>query len=378
MRSQRVRLIFLSLCVGLCLFLVLERNFLPGRSQRMNHRGFDLLENVTHLIRNDYLEERTPARTMEGAFKGLVDSLDPVSSYFDPEITAKYLLRDSRWAEIGVILFKGSYGLFPQVVGISENSPAEKAGVKIGDYISAMDGRETMSMSSIEADLYLKDLEQKPVAVKLLRDNQTLELKIAREVLYADAFRFSQGGAFATLKVNQLHPPFTNELGKKLVPSLKSLKKPLVLDLRNCHEGDIEEACRLLGLFVNSPQIGYFEKKGGEKTPVACKPESDRIPLPSAVWVNGATMGAAELVAAVLQETGKVKIVGTGTPGLVSSQELVSLQDDSSVLLTSGVFTLASGKKLWGEGVTPDEKTGAEGPNTEAYSKKTADLLSLR
>lgn len=378
MRPQRIRLILLSICVGLCLFLVLERNFLPGRSQRLNHRGFDLLENVTHLIRNDYLEERDPARTMEGAYKGLVDSLDPVSSYFSPEITAKYLLRDSRWAEIGVILFKGSYGLFPQVAGISENSPAEKAGVKIGDYISAMDGRETMSMSSLEADLYLKDLEQKPVDIKLLRDNQTLELKIAREVLYADAFRFSQGDAFATLTVNHLYPPFTDDLGKKLLPSLKALKKPLVLDLRNCHEGDIEEACRLLGFFVNTSRIGYLEKKNGEKTQLAYKPEPDLIKLPSAVWINGATMGAAELVAAVLQETGKVKVVGTGTPGLVSSQDLVSLQDDSSVLLTSGVFTLASGKKLWGEGVTPDEKTGAEGPNTEAYAAKTAALLSIR
>jgi len=344
----------------------------------LNPRGFELLENVTHLIRNDYLDERDPARTMEGAYKGLVDSLDPVSSYFSPGITAKYLLRDSRWAEIGVILFKGSYGLFPQVAGISENSPAEKAGVKIGDYVSAMDGRETMSMSSLEADLYLKDLEQKPVAIKLLRDNQTLELIIAREVLYADAFHLSQGDAFATLKVNHLYPPFTNDLGKKLLPSLKALMKPLVLDLRNCHEGSIEEACRLLGFFINSPRIGYLEKKNGEKTPFASKPEPDLVKLPAAVWINGATMGAAELVAAVLQETGKVKAVGTGTPGLVSSQDLVSLQDESSVLLTSGVFTLASGKKLWGEGVTPDEKMGAEGTNTEAYAKKTAALLSIR
>jgi C-terminal processing protease CtpA/Prc len=89
-------------------------------------------------------------------------------------------------------------------------------------------------------------------------------------------------------------------------------------------------------------------------------------------------MGASELVAAVLQETKKVKVIGTGTPGLVSRQELFPLQDESSVLVTSGVFTLASGKKLWEEGVTPDEKIGSEDQSSAAYLKKTASLFPSR
>ena len=378
MRSERFRLVFLSACAALCLFFVLERNFLPGISQKLTHKGLDLLANVTRLVKNDYIDERDPDRTMEGAYKGLIDSLDPVSSYFSPDATAKYLRRDSRWADIGVVLFKGSFGLFPQVAGIIEDSPAEKAGIKPGDTFSAMDGRGTLNWSSLEANLYLKDLEQKPVVLKVLRENQTLELSVERAVLFPEPFSFKSSDAFAVLSLHNLYAPCVSEVRKRVLPLLKSQKKPLVLDLRNCYEGEIEEARDFLNIFIQSPRIGDFEKRGGIKDPVACPAEPELARLPAAVWTNRGTMGPSELVAAVLQETKKVKVIGSETPGLVSRQELVPLQDDSSVLITSGVFTLASGKKLWEKGVVPDEKIGFEDQDPAAYLKRTAALLPNR
>jgi C-terminal peptidase prc len=378
MRSERFRLVFLSACAALCLFFVLERNFLPGISQKLTHKGLDLLANVTRLVKNDYIDERDPDRTMEGAYKGLIDSLDPVSSYFSPDATAKYLRRDSRWADIGVVLFKGSFGLFPQVAGIIEDSPAEKAGIKPGDTFSAMDGRGTLNWSSLEANLYLKDLEQKPVVLKVLRENQTLELSVERAVLFPDPVSFKSSDAFAVLSLHNLYAPCVSEVRKRVLPLLKSQKKPLVLDLRNCYEGEIEEARDFLNIFIQSPRIGDFEKRGGIKDPVACPAEPELARLPAAVWTNRGTMGPSELVAAVLQETKKVKVIGSETPGLVSRQELVPLQDDSSVLVTSGVFTLASGKKLWEKGVVPDEKIGFEDQDPAAYLKRTAALFPNR
>jgi len=378
MRSERFRLVFLSACAALCLFFVLERNFLPGISQKLTHKGLDLLANVTRLVKNDYIDERDPDRTMEGAYKGLIDSLDPVSSYFSPDATAKYLRRDSRWADIGVVLFKGSFGLFPQVAGIIEDSPAEKAGIKPGDTFSAMDGRGTLNWSSLEANLYLKDLEQKPVVLKVLRENQTLELSVERAVLFPEPFSFKSSDAFAVLSLHNLYAPCVSEVRKRVLPLLKSQKKPLVLDLRNCYEGEIEEARDFLNIFIQSPRIGDFEKRGGIKDPVACPAEPELARLPAAVWTNRGTMGPSELVAAVLQETKKVKVIGSETPGLVSRQELVPLQDDSSVLITSGVFTLASGKKLWEKGVVPDEKIGFEDQDPAAYLKRTAALFPNR
>ena len=378
MRSSRLRLVFLTACVGLCLFFVLERGFLPGVPQRPSFRGFDLLGSVARLVKNDYIEERDPARTMEGACRGLIDSLDPVSSYFGRDAAARYLRRDSRWADIGIVLFKKSHGLFPQVAGLVEGSPAEKAGVRLGDTVSAMDGRGTLDMSSVEANLYLKDLEQKPVALKVVRDDQTLEFTVPRAVIYAEPFAYAAEGAFAVLEIHGLYAPCVDDIGTKVVPLLKARKGPYVLDLRNCSEGEVEEARKLLNVFVRSPKIGDFEKKGGIKEPLACPAAPDLDRLPAAVWVNGATMGPAELVAAVLQETRKVKVIGAATPGLVSRQELFPLEDQSSILVTSGVFTLASGKRLWEEGVTPDDRLDPGDLGTTAYVKRTSALLAKR
>jgi carboxyl-terminal processing protease len=376
MKSQRYRIILLTVCVALCLFFVLERNFLPGIPQRTSVKGFDILSAVTRLVRNDYIEERDPARTMEGAYRGLIDSLDPVSSYFGRDATAKYLRRESRWADIGVVLFKRAHGLFPQVVGIREGSPAEKAGIRLGDTISGMDGRGTLDMSSLEANLYLEDLEQKPVGLKVIRDEQALELTVLRALPYAEPFAVTTDGPFAVLKINELYPPGVDDIRTKVVPLLKRLKTPYVLDLRNCAEGEIEEARKLLAVFVRSPKLGDMEGKGGAKETLACPASPELSKLPAAAWVNSATQGPAELVAAVLQETGKVRIIGSATPGLVSRQQLFPLEDDSSVLVTSAVFTLASGKKLWEVGVIPDDKIGPADQNASAFRKRTTDLLS--
>jgi carboxyl-terminal processing protease len=276
MRSPRLRLVFLTACVGLCLFFVLERRFLPGVPQGPSFKGFDLLGSVARLVKNDYIEERDPARTLEGACRGLIDSLDPVSSYFGRDTTAKYLRRDSIWADIGVVLFKRSHGLFPQVAGLVEGAPAEKAGVRLGDAVSAMDGRGTLDMSSLEANLYLKDLEQKPIALKVVRDDQTLEFTVPRVVIFPRPFAYAAEGDFAVLEVHSLYAPCVEDIGVKIVPLLKARKAPYVLDLRNCSEGEIEEARKLLSVFVRSPKIGDFEKKGGIKEPLACAGPASR------------------------------------------------------------------------------------------------------
>lgn len=375
MKSQRIRLFLYSAGVGLCLFLVLQKTILPGGSQRSSGKGFDLLGSVIRLVRNDYIEERDPVRTMEGAYKGLVDSLDPVSSYLNKDVAAKHLDRSGDWAQTGITLFKEVYNGFPLVAGIIEGSPAEKAGVKTGDVISAIDGNGTLSMSSLEANLALRSRESRPVVLKVLRDSRALDLTVTSVNLDSEAVKLSSEKTYSILSVRRLLPSCSQRVKKEFVPLLKSRKHPLVLDLRNCSEGDMDEACRFLNIFVQSKNLGAFEKKGGVKEALSCPAKPDLPFLPIAVWINLATTGPAELIAASLQETKKVKIIGLETPGLVSKQEAYKLEDGSVLFLTSGVFTLASGKKLWETGVVPDEKIDFTRQDLEVFKAKTLTLL---
>lgn len=373
MSKNRIRVFLLAVLVVISFVYLLEINFLPRLSSKSSpQKDIDLVTRVINLIRLSYIEEPEPTKTMNGAFKGLVDSLDPLSCYLDKEGVLRYSKRqEPKLKDIGVILFK-SYGFFPQVVGLIENSPAQKGGIQIGDNISALNGRSTLMTSMLEANLYLKSEEAASIKVKILRGNKTLEMNVERASLFEEPFSYTPAkGTSGILRINRLHPPCVKRIKEKVVPKIKEPEKALILDLRNCYEGEIEEAQKLINLFLREPKIGYFEKKDGALETLSSIDEAPLEKLPLIIWTNMGTMGSAEAVAGVLKESKRAKIIGLETPGLVAKQDFFPLEDGSGILLTSSLFHLNSGKTLWETGVMPDVKIESEDQSTDSYLKKS-------
>lgn len=377
MKMPKYRLVLWVVFLAALLFFIFQMRNLPGGAQRgAAPQGFELYDSLVRLIRNDYLEDRDPVRTAEGAYRGLVNSLDPLSAYLDKGLAARHLARDHGDKETGLVVFK-RYGTFPQVMGVIEGSPAGKAGVRPGDLLSAIDGRNTLSMSLVETDLLLRSKGDEPVEVKILRGNNTLEIPLTRVILFQKPFSFSrEAGRPAVLRVHYFSPSLMSGIREEVVPALKNGKTPLVLDLRDCREGDLEQARALVNLFLKAGIVGRYEKKGGVKQDVGCPDDAPLSKTPVAIWVSPATMGPAELVAGVLQELRKAKVVGFPTPGLVGHRDAFILEDESLVLLTSAVFSLPSGKSLWGQGIRPDLPLAPEGQSEKAYLEKTLPLFS--
>jgi carboxyl-terminal processing protease len=376
MKVPRYRWFLWAAFLAAALFFVIQMRFLPGGLKPAAPKGFELLDSLMRLIRTDYLEEKDPVQTAEGTYRGLVNSLDPLSAYLNKDLTAKYLARTGRETDPGVIILK-RYAGFPQVMAVVENSPAEKAGIKAGDLLSAIGGRNSLNMSWAEVELLLRGADEQPVSIRVLRGNETQDLSVARAIHFPRPFTFvrEEAGRPAVLRVHRFATGLVADLRREILPALKSQKTPLVLDLRNCQEGDLEEARKFANLFIQAGNAGYFEKRGGVKQAVACpdNPELGLIPL--AVWVSPGTIGPAEFAAGILQEIRKAKVVGFPTPGLVGRTELFSLKDESSILLTSGIFFLPSGRKLWEEGLKPDVSLPADGLNEKSYFEKTIPLL---
>ncbi len=178
------------------------------------------------------------------------------------------------------------------------------------------------------------------------------------------------------LAVHGFTPPLVAEVRKSVLPSLKARKKPFVLDLRNCPGGDIEEARLFLNLFLKTDAAGAFDERGGTKKAVACPGAPEIGALPVVVWAGPATIGPAELVAGVLREVRKAKILGLPTPGAVAVTQRFPLSDGSLVILVSGVYSLPSGRSLWGEGLAPDVTVPVVDQTDKAYLEKTLPLLS--
>jgi len=378
MAIKKERLLLIVLLIAVSLFFLLERRFLPGVTSKLSpYKSFELLGNVIGLIKRDYIEEVNPERTMKGALKGMIDSLDFLSSYLDKDNVLKYRqLKNTAFNDTGIILYKG-YGSFPMVIGVVENSPAEKKGIQIGDTISTLDSQSTMIMSLVEANLYLKDKEEKPLRLEILRGMKTEEVSIERKLLFKNPSSFSEvKGTNGILKIHHLYPPCVNSIKSEILPAIGSSKKALILDLRNCYEGEIEEGLELINLFLKADNIGYFEKNSGAKETVSAPKDAALQRLPLVIWVNQATIGAAEIVASVLQEMHQAKIIGVSTLGLAAKQKLFPLDDGSALLLTTSVFRLKSGKKLWEKGVEPAVKIDMKDQSDSQYLNNTFDVLN--
>lgn len=373
MTKKRARILLFAVLAFIVLFFLLEKSFLPGLLSKLSpDRNFELLGKVIQLIKNDYIEEANPAKTMKGAFKGMVDSLDILSSYLDKESMLRYSQRkEANLKDIGIVLYK-RYGSFPQVIGINENSPAEKKGIQIGDFISSLDGRSTLTMSMTEVNLYLKDRDKKTIKLRIFKREETKEVNIERTLLFEQPFSYAKAkGMSGILKIHQLYPPCVRKIKEEIVPRLKPEKRTFILDLRDCHEGDIEEAKKLTNLFLKSLNIGYFETKRGTKEILSCPDDAELEKLPLVIWTNQATIGPAEAVAGVLKEFKRAKIIGLPTLGLVAKQNFFALDDGSGLLLTSGIFHLRSGEKLWEKGIKPDVKINREDQSFSTYLKKS-------
>ena len=196
---KKNRFLFFVLPPVLGLFLAWEIGALRGRPARSGSQDFDLLQNVMMLIKSDYVEEKNPVETMDGALKGLLNSLDPASCYLDRRMTGRYLeIQKAEARDTGLVVYK-AYGGFPQVLLVQENSPAAKNGIKAGDVITELEGRSAAPMSLTEAALYLKDGAGTPVKLKVIRETDTMDLSVER------TFRLAQA---ASLKPVRIRPEF--------------------------------------------------------------------------------------------------------------------------------------------------------------------------
>ncbi|MBS3819215.1 hypothetical protein KGY73_06895 [bacterium] len=375
---MRLKGLKLFLPIGVCvllLFSILQTDFLSGISlASAPQKSFHMVEAVIQLIRNDYVEKPNPSQTMAGAFRGIANSLDPLSCYLTPQNVAQYQ-KETPLQETGLILYK-TPDTFPQVIGIKENSPAQKKDIQIGDFISSIDNQSTLHKGMIEVNLLMKEKikeeSEAPVNLKILREGKSHKIKVKRKLLNSRPFSYvSSEGTSGILKIHNLYPSCVQKIRDQVLSEIKGKRKPLILDLRNCYQGHFTEAQKLINLFIRSDNIGYLSKKNGEKESLSCPrtPELKKIPL--RVWINQATFGPAEAAAGVLKDKKRAKLVGFPSLGLAARLRLYSLEDGSGVILVSRLFHLPSGKIIWEEGIQPGIKIKGKDQSTEAFLQKT-------
>jgi carboxyl-terminal processing protease len=360
-----VRLMVAFVSTGLIAFLLLGS--VMGRVFGDTAYGqLTLFNEVLRHILDGYVDPLSPERldrAMAAANMGLTDALDSDTAYLEPEDWKAYQegVKPSD-ADVGIVLGR-RFG-FLMVVATTPGSPAEKAGVRGGDFIKTIDGRHTRAISVVMGERLLRGAPGSTVALRLLRSQrEPTELSIVRERLSTAPVRsrtLADGAGY--VKVAE----FTGETAKELRDEIESLKRAgvrsVVLDLRGAARGALAEGAKAAELFVGTGVIARKAQRVGAEDVTNADASRVRWSGPIVTLVDSGTAGPAEIVAAALKDSGRSSLVGQRTFGRVGIQQAVPLQDGGMVV-TVARYLSPKGEAIHGRGIEPDVPVAARRPH---------------
>ena len=335
------------------------------------------LEEVYGRIKSDYVDNIDDKKLVEGAITGLVTNLDPHSSYLDIDAQKDFTAATSgEFSGIGIDTAMED-GLV-RVVSPIEDSPAYKAGLKTGDIVFEIDGKNVKGMTLSEAINKIRGPKGTIVKLLVLRKKtiSPLAFSIVRETIKNPSVKFKLSNQdYPYLRITQ----FQENTGIDLVKNLKLISeqnkgplKGLVLDLRNNPGGMVSSAVAVASAFLDKDKlIVYSEGKtnnakmklfanpynyveGGEKNDYLKDIPEDYKKIPIVVLVNNGSASAAEIVAGALQDHKRATILGTQTFGKGTIQQLFPLSTGSAIKITIARYYTPSGRSIQAKGILPD------------------------
>jgi carboxyl-terminal processing protease len=313
---------------------------------------------VLYKVRSSYVEDPNITEVMHGALRGLLESLDPYSTYLSPDEYSRYKKHKSNGnGDVGLELSKEKMLGYVYVIHPIEGGPAEKSGVKAGDIIESIEDVSTRDISLVQAEYLLTGNTGSPVKLKIIRRGRTdpIELNVTREPLKIPPVKAQLlDNKIGYLKVYRITPGISEEIHSKLVQLTKSGASKIILDLRNCAGDDYEEGVKLANLFLDHGVITYTQGQKSPKKEFVADPAKSVSKLPLVVLQNYGSASAAEIVSAAIKENRRGELVGVRTFGKASLQKLIPLDGDSAILLSTAKFYSQSGKVIQGNGITPD------------------------
>lgn len=317
---------------------------------------------VIDLVKKNYVEETKDKDLVYSAIKGILESLDPHSSFLPPDMY-KDMQSETKgeFGGIGIeITIKDG---FPTVITPIEDTPAYKAGLKSGDHIIRIDGKPTKNMGLMDVVKMIRGTKGKPVNLTIAREGTpgVKEYNIIRDIIVVKSVKFRMlEDNYGYVRIVQFQERTSRDLNNALKELEKANKekplKGLILDLRNDPGGLLEQAVEVSDKFLKDDVIVSIEgrQKEENKMKFYAKSRQDDYLGPLVVLVNEGSASASEIVAGALQDYKRAIVVGTKTFGKGSVQTIFPLGDGSAVRLTTAKYFTPKGRSIQAEGITPD------------------------
>jgi carboxyl-terminal processing protease len=321
------------------------------------YRQLQVYSEVLSRVRSDYVEDPNIPLVTDGALHGLLESLDANSSYLTAAEYKDYQSHQGEArADIGAALSK-RFG-YAAVISVIPGGPADKAGLQDTDILEAIDGKSTREMSLAELRNLVAGQPGSNLTVAVVRAGRAEpeKLTITRDVVKIPPVSEKMvANDIGVLRVDALTKGKTQELASKIKTLQKDGAKKLILDLRNCAEGEESEGIATANLFLNHGAITYLQGQKYPREAFNADPSKAITTLPVVVLVNKGTAGAAEIVASAILENSRGDVVGDKTFGEGSVQKVIELQNgEGALILSVAKYYSPSGKAIQDVAVTPN------------------------
>ena len=321
---------------------------------------------VFETARDKFVEEADERKMLEGAMNGMLGALDPHSSYLSKEDFKEF--NDKSQGEFGglgiqITSDKGAI----RVISPIDDTPAAKAGIEAGDYITHIDGEQVFDMNLNQAVKKMKGKPGTKVKLTIVHDGkEPKDITLKRAIIKVKSVKFSEKSDNAAMDDDKLPKigylrisDFGATTSKELKDAIKDLEKKnvagYVLDLRNNPGGYLVAAIDVADAFLNGGEI--VSTRGKEKADIErmfAKSGDSVNGKPVVVLINHGSASASEIVAGALQDNGRAIVMGSQSFGKGSVQQQKPLGDGSAIHITIARYYTPSGRSIQNEGITPD------------------------
>lgn len=356
-----------------------------GKESKINYP--ELLAAVIEKVKQEYVEDVKEKELYESAIEGMLSSLDPHSTYLnEKEFRDMKISTKGEFGGLGieVTMEKG----WMKVISPYEDSPAFKAGVKVGDYITMIDGKVVKGMTLTQAVDALRGKPRSRVKVTIYREptNETIDLVIVRELIRIIPVKAKLvGGDVAHIKISSFSETTAYLARKeyfKLEDQAKEKKislKGIIIDLRWNPGGLLDQSKEVTELFMDEGVIVSTKGRIPEANQIYSATGRDISDgLPIVILINGGSASASEIVAGAFQDNKRGLVAGTKSFGKGSVQTIMPMPGGTAIKITTAKYYTPSGRSIQAEGIQPDvviEEAVVTPVNDKSGQSNEASLL---
>ena len=329
------------------------------------YKKIDLFSEVLEKIQNEFVDEVNQAEVMDSAINGVLQSLDPYSSYMNPETFDEMQTETSgKFGGLGIEV--GMESGVVKVISPFDDTPASKAGIKSGDFIVKINDEQVQGKTLMEAVNLMRGEVGSPIELTIRRkgEKKAITVNIIREIIEIK----SVVSKVIDKKVGYLRlRAFNENSDKQLKKQISKLEKEnklkgYILDLRNNPGGLLSQAVKISDFFLHDGEIVSTKGRKSRENRKFFAKKGDKIDgKPLIVLINNGSASASEIVAGALQDQKRAILIGEVTYGKGSVQSIIPLKNRGAIRLTISKYYLPSGRSISEVGVTPDIKVSEEG-----------------